>query len=1077
MRLSNANLLTVLSTILLAPLAIHGQVADSNVVGTVLDPSSAVITGATVEFRSDATGLTYTTVTDMAGQFRLSNVPSGRYTARAAAPGFANAALNGINLELNRSHTVNIHLQVQNTTTSLTVDEAAVAIDTSTPALQTSFGTRSVLALPITSSPTGILNLSLLSAGVSSAGGLGLGTGPSIGGQRPANNNFMIEGVDNNNRATTGPVLIVSNEIVSETALQQNQFTPEFGHSSGGQFNTVLRSGTNSLRGSTYEYLQNRKLNALDASYSRQGLTELPRYDQNRFGGTLGGPLRKDRMFWFVAAEAQLRGLAATGAGTVYAPTAEGLSILKALPGISRTNLDVFARYVPLAPSRETDVRVLGRNIPVGVPNTVGPSYGNDLRTVVSLDAHLSDHDDVRGRWIRQGGTRMENSSALPEFYTPSDVGNHVASVAHFHTFSASLVNEFRLGYNRSAENHPAGSEAFPGLDAFPTLDFDDLSLTVGPFVGYPQSNRSNLYQASNTLTWMKGTHAIKAGYDARKVNSTFDFVQRRRGEYQYSTLERYLLDITPDWGLRSASGMPFVGNQVSHYAFVNDEWKIRRNVTLNLGVRYEYVGIPFGARRQDLNSVASVPGVLEFGEPQASRTGFVPRGGVAWSPGSSGRSVVRAGFGMAYDQNYHNLLINSLPPQYATTIEAHTDRPDQPGFLASGGSPATAVVTSTPEAARAATSSQIPDQQRPYSLQWNTGIQQVFASDYTFEVRYLGTKGVHLPLQTQLNRQAGVTADGPSLPVYLSRPSDAELNSLSVSLDSLRATNTLAAYGFTRTITSYVARGNSAYHGLATQLSRRYSHGLQFTLAHTWSHNIDDSTAVVASTLLTPRRPQDFFNLAAERANSMLDHRQRLSAAWVYDLTARPCSAKWCTAVAKDWTFAGTWIAETGTWATVRSGIDSTLNGDSVADRTWINVAGDPARSSVVSPLLNAAGKTVAYVAADPGARYVQAGKGVYPNGARNTLRLPGIANFDVSLARRIPLGEHRLLQLRFEAYNALNHAQFVPGFANSVDVRPRVDGGSNSLMLTGNALFNRPDLAFESNSRQVQLVVRFEF
>jgi hypothetical protein len=330
--------------------------------------------------------------------------------------------------------------------------------------------------------------------------------------------------------------------------------------------------------------------------------------------------------------------------------------------------------------------------------------------------------------------------------------------------------------------------------------------------------------------------------------------------------------------------------------------------------------------------------------------------------------------------------------------------------------------------------------------------------------------------MQLQMNRQAGVPSADAGLPLFLTRPSDAELNQLTRTLSSLAPVNTMQQYGFTRTITTYVPRGNSIYHGLATQLSRRFSNGLQLLAAHTWSHNIDDSTAVVASTLLTPRRPQDFFDLRSERADSMLDHRHRFTAGWVYDVGVN-CRGTLCSALARDWTVSGTLMAETGTWATPRSGVDSNLNTDIWADRTMINPAGDAGRSSIATPLLNSAGQTVGYVAKDPGARYIQAGRGVYPNAGRNTLMLPGIRNLDLALSKRVRLGERRQLQFRAEAYNALNHAQFVPGFTSSVGVRPRVSAASNSLLITGDAMFNRPDLAFESNARQLQLVLRLEF
>jgi hypothetical protein len=360
--------------------------------------------------------------------------------------------------------------------------------------------------------------------------------------------------------------------------------------------------------------------------------------------------------------------------------------------------------------------------------------------------------------------------------------------------------------------------------------------------------------------------------------------------------------------------------------------------------------------------------------------------------------------------------------------------------------------------------------------MQWNAGLQQRVRQDYVLDIRYLGTRGVRLPVQMQINRRAAVSADSPSLLTYLQRPSQAELDSLTLSADQLRGSNTLASAGFPNTITSYQTRGNSIYHGLATSLSRQYGNGLQWTLAHTWSHNIDDSTPLVSSTLLTPRRPQDFFDLRAERADSMLDRRHRLTGAWLYSLPG-VCRSNAACAVLQGWNLSGTIMAETGAWATVRSGIDSNGNGDAVADRSVINPKGDAGRSSTVTPLLNSAGKTVAYLAADPTARYIQAGAGVAPNGARNTLRLPGIMNLDLAAAKTITVREGMTLQFRAEAYNAFNHAQYVPGFVNAADVRPRVSAASNSMMVTGNPIFNRPDLAFESNSRIMQLVLKLSF
>ncbi len=644
---------------------------------------------------------------------------------------------------------------------------------------------------------------------------------------------------------------------------------------------------------------------------------------------------------------------------------------------------------------------------------------------------------------------------------------------------------------------------AFPGLDAFPNIGLADLGLTVGPNSNLPQSDAGNTYQLLDNVSWMKGAHNLKFGYDGRKVNRSNFFIQRVRGDYQYQTFERYLLDITPEFAQRSVGAFPFAGNLLSHYAYVNDDWKIRSNVTINLGLRYEFVPVPAGAKLQKLNALASVPEFL-IAEPKPTKRDFAPRVGVAWSPGNDSRTSVRAGFGVGYDQVYQNLGVNSLPPQFFTTVDAQITRANQPNFLGSGAIPNIAQPVSDPARARAATSSWIPDQLRPYSLQWNVGVQRVLKQDYTVEVRYLGSRGIHLPFQIQPNRAARATAaSGSFLPTYLQRPGQGEIDGLRSSLSDFLTfnSNTLAPQGFGSTITAFTPQGNSSYHGLATQLTRRFSRGLQMNMAYTWSKNIDDSTAALFSTVLTPRRPQDFFNLRPERAASALDRRHRLTMAWVYDTPWFKNSDFLRRNMLGNWTFTGIYTAETGAWGTVRSGVDSNGNGDTAGDRTIINPAGDANSASGVRALCRGGGacdpnvaadrsRIVGWLAENPGARYILAGQGSYPNAGRNTIRLPGINNFDLTLGKRINVTERHAVEFRAEAYNAFNHSQYTPGFPNTAAGRSRTTTAATNLLLAGfqrasgaapaavnNSVFMRPDLAFQSNSRTLQLVLRYSF
>lgn len=261
----------------------RAQAISGDLVGAIVDASGGAIPNVTVTATNSATNVKFTGITNSVGNYRIGNLAPGDYEVSAAVTGFAPAAMKGVAVELNRTTTANLKLAVGAVSTTVEVSEAGVLLDTTTAQLQQTYTSQQLEQLPMTTNGNGVLNLSLLQAGVASSGGLGYGAGPSIGGQRPTNNNFTVDGVDNNSKSTTGPVVYIPNESVAEFTLLSNQFRAEYGHSSGGQFNTIVKSGTNSLHFTIYEYFRNRDLNAVDQLF-RNSPTPLPRYDQNRLG-------------------------------------------------------------------------------------------------------------------------------------------------------------------------------------------------------------------------------------------------------------------------------------------------------------------------------------------------------------------------------------------------------------------------------------------------------------------------------------------------------------------------------------------------------------------------------------------------------------------------------------------------------------------------------------------------------------------------------------------------------------------------------------------------------------------------
>jgi hypothetical protein len=1087
----NIRLSRLLSAALLmsaCAIGLFGQATDGNLTGTITDGSGAAIVGASVTITSQATNIQTSAKSNSSGDYRFNNIPVGTYNLSVMATGFSVMTEKNIAIELNKTATVNISMQVGAVTQTVNVTEPIVSIDTTTAQIQSSYTAQQSKDLPSTSIGSGVLNLSLLSAGVSSSGGLGYGTGPSVGGQRPTNNSFNIDGVDNNRKDITGPVVSISNEAVSEFSVLQNQFSAEFGHSSGGQFNTVVKSGTNQVHGSIYEYIQNRNLNAIDQLFQNQGLRENPRFDNNRLGATAGGPILKNKWFIYGNYEYNPIGRNSTPAGGVNAPTAAGYSLLSGLSGISQTNLGVLKQYLPAAAAANSTTTVNGVTIPIGPIPIVAPNFLNNYDFLISSDFYISDRDQLRGRYVSNRARGIDNNSTLPAFYTGQTTDAHLASLAEFHTFSPNITNELRLSYSRFNQPIDTGNFRFPGLNAFPNILIEnDLNLQLGPDPNGPQSTILNTYQWNENFNWTRGNHTFKFGYDGRDLIAPQSFVQRSRGDYDYLTLSEFLRDVAPgDLGERSVGLAPYSGNQIASYLYANDSWRVRPNLTLTGGVRYEYTTVPVGQRLQRLNSASSVPGLISFNAPTAQKANFAPRLGVAYSPGKSGTTSIRAGFGLAYDQIYDNLGILSLPPQFTSTSDVTGN---ETNFLARGGLPGTYTPPATVADARAATSAFIPNQKLPYAIDWNFGIQHVFAKNYTFEARYVGTRGVHLPVQQRINRVAIVT---PShyLPTYLAAPTAAQLAGLNLSLGQLLTerntlSNSYASSGFSQNITAFEPIGNSSYNGLALQLNRRFTNNLQFVGAYTWSHAIDDSTAAVFSTLLTPRREEDFQNLRRDRASSILDRRQRFTLSEVYEVPLFRRSGWLLRNLAGNWLVSGTYTFESPEYATVQSGVDSNLNGDAAGDRAIVNPSGLATVGSNVyavdksgNRVATGSQSTVAYVAVNPNARYIEAQLGALTNSGRNTLATNHINNFDISFTKKFNITEVKRLEFAGQFFNIWNHPQATPGVINDVSpAATSVTTASRNFLQPSNPAFNNFGSFFSSNPRSIQVVARFTF
>ena len=1133
-----------LSALLVSAGMACAQATSGDLVGTVKDATGALVPNATVTVTNEATGVASKITATSSGEYRAPNLLPGTYDVQSTAAGFQSTTVKGIEVDLNKTATADVTLSIGANTSTVEVQASAgPVLDTTSENLSTTFDNEALSTLPVTSVGSGVLNTSLLAPGVGSSGGLGIGQGPSVAGQRERDNNFMVEGIDNNNKAITGPLASVPNDAVSEFTLITNQFSPEFGHSAGGQFNTNILSGTNHFHGKLYEYLENRNLDA--ASGTAGNKLPIAGFDNNRYGGQIGGPILRDKLFFFGNFERLESRTNVQSSQCVLTNGARTQLSADVTPdGLSANNVAQYLKYEPTPNSTQDPNNVCGlssillTNGPtdnsgnqtgavqdtfgVAVWNENAPTTTFNENLTTGMDYTISSRDSIRGRYIYNDAPGVDAAPALPAFFILNPRSFHLVALSEFHNFTPNLINELRVGYNRYNNKAAVGSQTYPGVDSFPNLEFYDTSgnitTQIGPDPNAPQFTIQNLFQITDNVSWIKGKHTLKIGFDGRKYISPQGFTQRARGDYEYTNSSDFFHDFAPDanaLGERSAGNHTYYGDQTALYGYGNDTYRVTNKLTLNAGLRYEFTSVPTGERSQSLNAIANAPGLITFGSPQPAYTSFAPRIGIEYAPDP--KTSVRAGFGVAYDVLFDNLGTLSFPPEYNVTQDVGVGTPCLAGqspktngcvpsngsanFLANGGLPpasGTGTTTfSSAAAARAATSAYIPNQVVPYTENYSLTIQREIGHGLTAEIGYIGDRGIHLPTQDQINIQPEVNLQN-YLPTYAGM---LDVNGHGTSYSTLAAIKSAAqagnpgagptsayyvpayyAAGFKGTLTSYQPNSESNYNGLVANLQGRMKNGLQMQLSYTFSKTMDDATAEVFATSLTPRRPQNPQCVACDYSLSALSRKHRLTLESDYNFKAFKGKNWVMRNVVSNWRFAPIYTYESPEYATVLNGTNSLIAPSSdgaYMGRPVYNPHGVFNTISTVTPIMNGT-NVVGYQANNPNAMYIQAGPGTLGTAQRNTLPGRPIDNLDLSAFKQFTAFEHYSMQFGIQAFNAFNHAQYIPGSVD--DIASLGDTGTltyQTITTAGapNALFGNSSAAFTNNPRVVQLSGKFIF
>jgi hypothetical protein len=1047
------SLLAVMLTVFLLPALAHAQLTRGAISGTIRDTTGAVIAEATITATNVATNQARTATTNGEGFYRFAAIEPGTYKIAIRKTGFAGAEARDILVRTSQEVTFDAELNVAATTESVLVDISAqaeaIALNKTNPTIGLTASSRQAVELPL-SPGRNINNLALLSPNTFSAPG---STGVSANGQRARNNNFTIDGSDNNDISVTISTSPIVPEAVAEFQVQTNPYNVEFGRNSGAQINVITKSGTNQIHGDVFEYYGGSALNALDNQEKDNGLLRPARFNRNQFGFGLGGPIRKDRTFIFGLMQGDRFRSGGTPGPTITIPTQAGFAALNSAPlrpgqsAASRQGVlsslgflnDVYALNPVFSSLSSTTVNgvaiPLGRtNIPISQPN-------NTWNFIIRGDHQLREGDNLTLRYsynkpvTANGASNTQFGSLFAGNVSTLDQN---AAISETHVFSPRLLNEFRASYIRRDLQFPENDPTTP------TAGITGL-FTVGGAANFPQGRVQNSYQFSDILTWQKGNHSIKVGADIRRIQlfnlAAFD----SKGTFTFNNLEAYLNNVAATFqqALQTAT---FDARQTQQFYFVQDDFRVTPNLTLNLGVRYELSGVPFGffgaTDQQSLGAL--VPGPVE-----KDTNNWAPAFGFAYSPRGEdgifgklfgdGKTSFRGGYRISYDILFYNILTvngSNFPRVVVGRQDNATDV--YPNLIPVAGAPVfdpRATFVNTPQ--EAAT---------PYAQIYSFSIQREMYRDFVVEVGYTGSRGINGINQLQAN-PAILTADQAAL---------VRQTGSATSIPNVQARRIFPQFGQRVLIAT---EAQSSYNAGFLAVNKRMSNGLQFGLAYTYSKNIsnnDESLGVGAITGGSPQVPQDFLNYTAEKSASAFDRTHRFVINYIYEIPWFKSS--WAQApvikqVFTGWQFSGVTAFQSGQPFTILTGVDSNGNG-SGGDRPNFNPTGafaeDPLTGNLrtfTTSLVN--GMFLVPLGANGLPLQNSLGNG---NLGKNTLRAPGFWNNDLSLQKRVKILEGHNLFLRADLFNAFNQDNYgipVNNLSNPLFGQNTNNWGSRSMTL----------------------------
>ncbi len=1029
----------------LLSVTLWAQVSGGTIEGTVTDPSGSVVPQAKVEVRNAVTGVVRAVTSNAQGFYNVPNLVPGPYVVNATAPGFSKAVASNITLTVGGEAIVNLKLQVGSVTQEVSVNAAPPQVDIADATISGVVGSRTVKNLPLNGRDWA--SLAVLEPGVSQVLtqpssnvtnstrlNRGVGAQLTIGGNRPQQNNYRVDGVSINDYANAAPGgvlgLNLGVDAVQEFSVITSNAPAPYGLSSGGIINAQTESGTNSFHGTAYEFLRN---SALDARNFFDG-SSVPPFRRNQFGASAGGPLIKNRTFVFADYEGIRQAL--TNSDLIFVPTALARTG-QLVKGTVKVN-PLVAPYLALWPlpngptSGDTGIYSFGSN-----------QRANEDFFTTRVDHTFSSDDFMHGTYLFDNGNTQgpDNMDAL---VIGTSIRRQMATLEETHVFNSQLLNTARVGFTRTVADAPRTFAVINPLANDTSLGFltglppGQITVTgIESFQGGPNGlgefkYHYNTFQYYDDVFSSRGNHSLQFGMNVERIQSNELGSSHALGSYKFGSLANFLQNKPTSLASALSPNLLEMGIRQTIFAgYFQDNWRARNNLTLNLGIRYEMATVPTEVQNKLSNlptpeSISPRTGSPYFSNPTLRN--FEPRVGLAWDPFGDGKTSVRAGFGI-YDV---------LPLPYLFELETMLSAP----YFSQGSNsklPAGTFPTKGLGLLSGLRQAYIqPNPSRNYVMQWNLTVQRQFLRGITATVGYIGSEGVHQPFNAPDMNMVLPTKTAAGYVWPSPKGSGATINPSNGDVAGL------------------LWAGTSSYNGLQVKLNGTIGSSFRYEGSYTWSKNLDTSSSSVAgSTFDNSVVNMPWFDLSLNRSLSDYDLRHVATVNYLWTLPQPP----------KSWGPAA-WALRGWTWGSIlslRSGLPFTpqISGNILGQNSSLTfdypnrVAGCPATNPGSVDYIN----TACFTLPSP----LTLG-----NSGRNSLIGPGLVDLDTTLIKDVPvpkISESFRVQFQAQFFNALNHTNLAPPLKGTTNIF-----NINGAMLSNAGLIT----STVTTSRQIQFALK---